>query len=163
MRDGDPVSYVGDERPGLPRVGDRGKVVSGSVGSGHVQWTTGSCKGQIHLVEDAQVVVSSGRERHSTVASSMADSLEISGHHLAVRETFEESGEVGLLNAMAETGHLQGLAVIAEATQEFVAARLREEPAFAAALAALEPAEADSLVSTASAVLLRDFFTPEGD
>jgi hypothetical protein len=160
MRDGQPVSWVGSVGPGQPAVGDTGSVISSSGDSGHVMWATGSLRGQVTLVEDADVVEPKRPTRRTAVQVAMEDSLEV-GHHIAARETFEESGPTGLLNVMASAGYLSGLGSIAEAAADLVAARLREEPTFSAVLATLEPTEADALVSTASMVLLRDAFSPE--
>lgn len=163
MRDGQQVSYVGPTGPGFPAVGDQGKVLSSSGNSGHVQWATGARRRQVDLVI-ADDVVEVRRERQANrVEAAFADSLEVGEQDepLQVRAVLEESGEVGLLNALAASGHLAGLQQIAEEALEFVAARVRQDPHLATVLGHLDQGEGDSLVSLASSVLLRDAFTPE--
>ena len=159
MRDGEKVRWVGSDGPDKPGVGDTGTVLTASGSAGHVLWSTGALRGRTTLCEDLDVVPTRTVARTS-VQAALEDSLEV-GHHLAVRETFEESGETGLINAMAERGYLAGLTRIAEEAASLVAARLREEPAFARVLADLDASEGDALVTTASMVLLRDAFTPD--
>jgi hypothetical protein len=98
-----------------------------------------------------------------TVTASLSETLGVDAH-TAAREVFDEAGPAGLLSAMHACGDLVCFASIAEEAVDFVAARLREDPQFAHTLAALDDPDADSLVSLASSVLLRDAFTPmEGE
>lgn len=163
LREGDVVSWVGTGAPGGPAVGDVGRVASSSGNSGHVLWTTGSRSGRVDLVAEWDVVPAPTvpKTGHSVTAS-LTDSLSMDGVHTAVRDTFEESGPAGLLSAMHALGDLACFATIAEEALILVATRLREDPQFAHTLAALDDPDADSLVSLASSVLLRDAFTEEG-
>lgn len=159
LREGDAVSWVGDAIPGGLSVGDTGTVASSSGESGHVLWSTGARRGKVDLVEEMDVVPAPATQRHAVV-SSLRDSLGFETTHTAAREVFEEAGAAGLLSAMHERGDLAGFPSIADGAAEFVSARLREDPDFGRTLAALDETEADSLVSLASTVLLRDAFTP---
>lgn len=154
MRDGQQVTYVGDGGDGL-HLGDRGQVLA-VVGSGsHVLWRTGVLHGQVTLVENEDIV----REgRAQTVEAAVADALDSPLVTVAVRETYDESGEAGLLNALNEAGHLAAFTQIAEEAAGFIASRIRRDPAFRAVLAHLDGDEGDRLVTLASTVLLRDAF-----
>lgn len=157
MRDGDRVSYVGFPDNGLV-LSDRGRVVSVNGESSHVLWATGARIDRIDLIEDQDLVVV--KASLNTISAQLADSLGMGPLvRLAVRETLEETGEAGLLNALNDFGHLGGLAQIAEDALEFVASRLRTDEAFAEVLSQLDEPEGSSLVSLASSVLLRDAFS----
>jgi len=160
LREGQSVSWVGAVHPGGLAVGDVGAVISSSGDSGHVLWGTGARLGQIDLVEEMEVVPAPVTHHNGKVASSLRDSLGVDSMRIAAREVFEEDGPAGLLSAMHDRGDLSGFPTIAEEAVEYVAARLREDPDFSRALAALDDSEADTLVTLASTVLLRDAFTP---
>ena len=163
--EGSVVSWVGTASPTGVGVGDKGTVVSSSGGSGHVQWTTGARRGEMHLVEEWDVVPAPGATTHRmAVSASLNDSLGVNWAHTAAREAYDDGGPATLLSAMHEHGDLSCFPSIAEGAVDFVAARLREDPKIAATLAALDDTEVDSLVTLASTVLLRDAFTnPEDD
>lgn len=153
IREGAKVSYVGDGDDDLA-VGDRGKVISvaGSSAS-HVLWSTGKRLGQITLCDDADLVAT------PKAAALTYDGLD-SGSlvTIAVRDTYDAAGEVGLLNALNDEGHLASLSQIAEEAVQIVASRLRTDPSMTEVLASLEPEEASAFVSFTASVLLRDAF-----
>ncbi len=156
------VSWVGQHH--AVAVGDLGTVVSSSGGSGHVQWTTGASRGKVDLVEEWDVVPAPSSVSHrKAVSASLNDTLGMDSAHTAARETFEDGGPAAVLSAMHEHGDLACFPSIAEGAVDYVAARLREDAKIAATLAALEDTEADSLVTLASTVLLRDAFTSPED
>lgn len=155
MRDGQRVSYIGFDADGLV-LGDQGRVISAGQDYSHVMWSTGTRVNCVDLVEDVNLVPTA-KARANTVAAHLVDSLDVGPLvTLAVRETLDESGEAGLLNALNDSGHLSSLGQIAEDALEFVASRLRADGAFGEVLAQLDQNEASSLVSLASSVLLRD-------
>ena len=156
------MSYLGNPAEGLAR-GEQGRVISANGDSSHVMWSTGTRVNTVDLIEDVDLMVTA-KARANTVVAHLADSLEVGPLvTLAVRETMDESGEAGLLNALNDSGHLGGLAQIAEDALEFVAARLRTDEAFCEVLAQLDQGERSSLVSLASSVLLRDAFSGQDD
>jgi hypothetical protein len=82
---------------------------------------------------------------------------------IAVRDTFDSQGQVGLLNALNEEGHLATFASIAEEAMHTVAARLRQDPSITEVLAHLDPEEGAEFVSFTASILLRDAFGQETD
>lgn len=154
IREGAKVSYVGDEHDGLA-VGDVGKVLSASGSSSHVLWATGGQTGSITLVADMDLVA-------NNKAPLSYDGLD--GGSLvtvAVRDTYDVSGAVGLLNALNDEGHLATFGQIAEQAQQIVAASLRSDPSMTEVLASLDPDEASEFITFTAAVLLRDAFAGE--
>jgi hypothetical protein len=152
IREGAKVSYVGDDDD--LAVGDRGKVISSAGAStSHVLWATGKRIGQITLVEDADLVSS---PKHAAVSYDGLDSGSLVT--ISVRDTYDSAGEVGLLNALNDEGHLASLSAIAEETVQIVASRLRSDPSMKEVLASLEPEEASEFVTFTASVLLRDAF-----
>lgn len=153
-REGARVSYVGlPVQDGLA-VADVGKVLSTTGSSSHVMWETGRKAGQVTFEEHEDLVAQSS-VRNDT------EMFEGSLVTVAVRDTYDTAGDVGLLNALSEAGHLASMSGYAEEALALVASRVREDPAFAPVLAQLEPEEGAALVSLTSAVLLRDAFTEE--
>lgn len=150
-REGQRVAFVGDPEHGL-QVDDRGKVLSSSEAASHVLWATGSRAGEVILVSNLDLVVSGHAPR-------TYDDLD--GGRLvtiAVRDTFDRQGHVGLLNALNEEGHLATFASIAEEAMQTVAARIRQDPSITEVLANLDPEEGAEFVAFTASVLLRDAF-----
>lgn len=157
MRDGQKVSYVGIDQEGLA-LGDRGEVISASASASHVMWTSGSRQGALMLVDNLDITPV-GRIKTAVAEDGLEDSLEVGNLDVtAAREVFDESGEIGLLNAMSEQGHLASFAAIAEEAAALISTRIRNDPSFRAVAAHLDDEEADRLVSLATAVLARDAF-----
>lgn len=153
-REGKRVSYVGEPNPQGLGVADVGKVLSVTGSCSHVLWETGRLAGRVTFEENNDLVTSA-----STTARD--DSLDGPLVTIAVRETYDTAGDTGLLNALAEAGHLASMTGYAEEALSLVASRVREDPAFQPVLAELEPDEGAALVNLTSAVLLRDAFTEE--
>lgn len=152
------VSYVGPDVDHLT-MGDQGRVLSVSGSIGHVIWQSGDAEGQTtaHYEQDLAPVGS-----RQAVHEAIEDSLEVGGLvSFAVRDTFEQAGETGVLNAMAESGHLASFADIAEEAITLVATRIRADASFQAVLADLDPEDAEGVLRLASACLIRDAFTLE--
>lgn len=151
IREGKKVSFVGDEDGGL-KVGDRGRVLSASGDSSHVLWSTGARSGEVTLVPDLDLVV--GSQSQMAYEDTFSGSLVT----IAVRDTFDAAGPVGLLNALNEEGHLATFAQYAEEALQSVAARITQDPSMREALSHLEPEEQGEFVTLAASVLLRDAF-----
>jgi hypothetical protein len=160
-REGASVSYIGHPDRGLT-VGDRGRVLSTSGQASHVMWLTGARTQAVDLVDHEDLVC--GQTRTATaVESPFEDSLEVpSLSMIAVRDTYDASGETGVLNALNEAGHLAGLSQVAEEALEVVIARVKNDQAMTTVLGQLDPDEADGLARLTAAVLLRDAFGGEG-
>lgn len=155
IREGAKVSYVGDGVEHLA-VGDRGRVVSANPESSHVRWETGARTGSVDLVENIDLVVGA---KEPTGAY---DDFEGSGLvAVAVRDTYDVAGPVGLLNALNDEGHLATFAQYAESALQSVAAQITTDPSMREVLGHLEPDEQSSFVSLAASVLLRDAFGSE--
>lgn len=155
IREGAKVSYVGYPDQGLT-VGDQGQVIaSASDRSSHVRWTTGESSGQVTLaLNDDLVQIVAQREDDIDFASGSLVSL-------AVRDIYDEQGEVGLVNALAEAGHLTALSQIAAEASEWVQARVASDPSVADALVHLDATEQGEVLSYLTAALLRDAFGRE--
>lgn len=153
-REGARVSYVGDDAGG-PALGDQGRVVAHSGSASHVRWLTGQATGQITLVAHEDLV--------QPTAARMVDDDLSSGPlvAIAVREVYDETGEVGLLNALAEAGHLAAFSEIAEEALGFVQGKVASDPSVAEALSHLESNEQMEVLSFLTAALLRDAFGRE--
>jgi hypothetical protein len=150
-REGQRVAYVGDGDHGL-QPGDCGKVLSSAGTASHVMWATGARAGEVILLSNMDLVASSAGAR-------TYDDLD--GGHLvtiAVRDVYDVRGEVGLLNALNEEGHLATFAPIAEEAISMVAARIRQDPSIQEVLSHLDPDEGAEFVAFAASVLLRDSF-----
>lgn len=159
LHDGQQVTYIG---PGATvghaalHMGERGKVLGAGPTASHVLFTTGAVAQQILLVDNfdlaplGKVATTDGLDDCLEVSDGLSAS--------AARQAFDLGGEVGLLNQMAEDGYLATFAAIAEDAYEFIAGRVRQDPAFRAVTAQLDEDEGDALVRLASHVLLRDAF-----
>ena len=152
IREGAKVSYIGYPEGGLT-VGDQGQVVAASGSASHVRWDSGVVAGQILLVENEDLVQATAARTHEDIDFAHGPLVS-----LAVRDIYDESGEVGLLNAMAEAGHLAGFTEIAEEALGFVQGKVAADPSVAEALTQLDPAEQTEVLSMMATALLRDAF-----
>lgn len=162
MRDGQRVSYVGLDQDGFT-MGDRGQVLTGDGNASHVMWSTGAKAGQVLFMNNEDIAPAGNR---TTAASSepdgLDDSLEMGSLGVtAAREWFDFDGEVGVLNAMAERGHLASFGAIAQEARDLVAGRIRNDPSVRAVIAQLDDEEGEAVVSLATVALLRDAFGSE--
>ena len=156
--EGSKVSYIGDPTEELD-IGDTGKLLVSDGHASHVRWLTGASEGEISLVPDDQLVMVAVEPR-----SSYYDSLD-GGRlvHVAIRNVFDRFGQVGLLNALNDEGHLSTFQPIAEEAIAMVASRIREDPSFVEVLGELDGDEGDEFVMYASFTLLKDAFGEEED
>lgn len=160
MRDGQRVSYIGPGIEGLA-MGDRGEVISAAANASHVLFHTGSRQGAVLLVDHFDLTGAT-KKVAATINDGLDDSLDVGT--LAVtgaREIFEEEGETGVLNSMAEAGHLTSFASIAQEAHDLIQTRIRNDPSFRAVTAQLDDEEAESVIRLATAVLMRDAFGVE--
>jgi hypothetical protein len=98
--------------------------------------------------------------RQGTLEDALDDSLDIAGlGTFTARQLYDETGPTGLLNAMADAGHLAAFQDIAEDALALIAERLRTSSAFTTLAAHLDDDEAEQMVRLASATLIRDAFT----
>jgi hypothetical protein len=153
MRDGDPVFYAGRSVTAGAAVGDEGDVLAVAGRAVHVKWTTGARAGLVSTEHEMDL-----EPRRAGVRDDhLVDSLELGSLSVhAAREVYDEQGAAGVLQTMAEQGHLAGLAGLADEALSVVAARVRADPSFRAVTAVLDDDEGEALVRLASAVLLRD-------
>lgn len=157
IHDGRKVSFVGDPSPDGLAIGDTGKVIAGQGEISHVMWDSGRRTGSVTVEADEDLVVqASPRTTAATLDDSLDDGSLVT---VSVRETYDDGGDVALLNALASAGHLSTMQSYAEEAQALIASRIRTDPSFREVLAQLDPEEGDSLVGLASAVLLRDAFS----
>jgi hypothetical protein len=130
-------------------------VLSADAVGSHVQWVTGARAGNVTLIPNEDIAAQ-GSSR-TAVHDELDESLEYGSLvSIAVRDVYDIDGETGVVEAMNEAGHLASLARFAEEAVSVVAAQVRTSPAFEAVLSQLEPEEADAIVTTAAASLLRD-------
>lgn len=153
LSDGQRVSFVGTPAHGGVQIGDTGQVLSRAGESAHVMWHTGSKRGEVTF-EDIEDLVGQGHTAAAVEEATTDEGLST----IAVRDVYDANGDVGVLNAMADAGHLATMQPYAEEALTLVEGRLRTDPSFKAVTAQLEPDEADRLVSLAAAVLMRDAF-----
>lgn len=149
-REGQRVAFCGDPDAGL-QPGDRGKVLSSAGAASHVLWATGSRSGEILLVGNLDLVASQQTQTYDDLDSGALVTI-------AVRDTFEQSGSAGLLNALNEEGHLTTFAGIAEEAVQAVAKMIRQDPSISEVLAALDHEEGAEFIALATTALLRDAF-----
>lgn len=153
--EGAKVTYAGDTDP-YNEVGSNGRVVALSGTAAHVRWLDGPKTGSIDLVEQFELVEARGNSTQ-TVAASFDAALDMPDSAVvAVRDTYDELGEEGLLNALNEAGHLATLSGYVEEAVSTLSARVREDISLGTVLAQLESDEADSLVGRVASVLLTD-------
>ena len=157
MNEGGLVAYCGDDQ--MIGVGTLGRVLSSAGSYQHVMWTQGSRKDEVDLVPTEDIVPAQKQAPRvaASVADQFSDSISDPGMvAIAVRETYEEHGEEGLVAALAEAGHLATYTGYAHEAIATVAARLREDPTFAHVLAQLDDFEAQSLLSRVAVSLLKE-------
>lgn len=157
IHDGSRVRYTGiPDGPLLPQ--DQGSVLSASGHCAHVQWRTGALAGQVtlHDTDDLEPLT----PRQGAVEDALDDSLDVAGlGTFTARQIYDDNGPSGLLNAMADAGHLAAFQDIAEDALALVAQRLRTSASFTTLAAHLDEDEADEMIRLASAALIRDAFT----
>lgn len=150
IKDGQRVVYVGYVDDSL--LGAEGRVLTCSDTSAHVKWASGAIS--LHALDELDPVAPG-----VTVESSLDESLDVGGIAvLAAREVYEEAGPAGVLNQMAEMGHLAAFAEIAEEALALVANRIRNDSSFRQVTSQLDEEDGEHLVRLASAVLIRDAF-----
>lgn len=156
IREGAHVSYIGYGQSGLA-IGDEGKVLSNAGSASHVRWLTGVVQEQVLLVSNEDLVPAA-----KAASLGVEDDLE-SGPlvTLAVRDIYDEEGEVGLTAALADDGHLTAFAQIAEETLEWVQAKISEDLSVHDALSHLDPSEQTDTLTYMAMALLRDAFGRE--
>lgn len=158
LREGQRVAYTGPANEGLI-LGDHGRLLVLSSGSAHVSWETGTLIGQI--VPVALYDLAPARSV-MTVQSDLEDSLETAGlTMIASRAIYDTDGEVGIINAMAESGHLAAFQDIAEDALALVASRVRNDVSFREVLGQLDEDEGERVIRLAAACLIRDAFGSE--
>ena len=155
MRDGQRVSYIGSPM-GDVQPGDEGRILACSSTGAHVKWASGEYS--LVTTDDITPLLPG-----MSVESTLDDSLDLGGYEVtAARDIYDVEGPEGLLNEMAQAGHLASFEGYAQDALDTVTARIRQDPAFAAVASRLDEAEADHLVRLASVVLIRDaFLSPE--
>lgn len=137
-----------------PSVGDQGKILAIAGRGAHVLWSTGVRAGATDLValEDLAPTTASAQ-------GLLDDSLDYGTlTSFAVRETFDESGEAGVINQMASLGHLSAFEGIAHEALTLIASRIRHDPSIREVIASLDEEEGERVVRLASACLIRDAF-----
>lgn len=154
--EGSKVTYAGDDP--FTEVGSVGKVIALSGSAAHVQWASGS----IDLVEQHELLPAhQGSMAPTTLAASFDNALDMPGIGIQVRATYDEHGEEGLLNTLAESGHLAVLSEYVDEAVNYLASRIRIDPTFRDVLAVLEPDEASALVGKVASQILTDRITEE--
>jgi uncharacterized protein YoaH (UPF0181 family) len=152
--EGQGVIYVGLAAEGL-QPGDKGRCLLRDNRAAHVLWSTGGLAGQESLVYADDL----SAEAQQRAASLVEDSLEFASlQTFSVRDVYETQGEAGVINAMAQLGHLAAFSDIAEEAIALVAARIRQDPSFREVTATLDEEEGESVIRLASACLIRDAF-----
>lgn len=160
LHDGQLVSYAGADGYEEGFVGDRGKVLVADGEISHVMWSTGSRAGEVTLTSNDVLVAAAAFI--GEVEGSLDDSLEVGGlAAFSSRQVWDEVGPVGLLNTMVEGGHLASFLDIAEDALGLVVHRIRHDASFRVITAELDEDEAEKLVRTAAAALIRDAFTAD--
>lgn len=154
MNEGQQVTYVGLGTDSLAS-GDKGTLVAfAGQSAAHVWWRTGRAEGQatIEYLDD----LSTG---HTASRDPLEDSLEVGGLTVqGVRETYATQGEAGVLNVMAEAGHLAAFSEYAEEALSLVASRIRQDPSFREVTGQLEEEAGEALLRLAAICLIRDAF-----
>jgi hypothetical protein len=138
--------------------GDQGKVLVTDSRVAHVLWATGVLAGDVSIVDHEDLRTGSTR----SVSGSLDDSLELGGlTSFSSRQVWDDQGHIGVLNVMVEGGHLASFIDIAEEALGIVAHRIRHDASFQAIAGELDDSEAETLVRTAAAALIRDAFAAE--
>jgi hypothetical protein len=135
--------------------GEHGRVLAADSHYAHVQWDNGT----VSMRERDELTVLASRDE---VSASLDDSLSVGGLEVtSARSVYDDSGPAGLLNHLAESGHLASFTDIAEDALLLIASRVRTDPILFNATAGLEEEEREDLVRLASVVLIRDAFGTE--
>lgn len=154
FREGSQVIYTGWHGKDGIDVGDIGKVLSYSDKASHVLLSTGAASGKIMFLYNDDLVA-----KVSTSMMEVDDSLDEGGlSSIAVRQTFDDYGADGLLNALSAEGQLNSFESIAEQTLQFVASQISNDPSVRIVLSQLDEDEAHEFINHVSAILLRDAF-----
>ncbi len=156
MSEGSRVVYVGDDP--MVGVGTQGKILShGGTGYEHVQWASGSRMGTVDPIAVEDLIPHRGTTVAGIAAPGFEDSLGYeSTLHVAVRDTYDDLGEDGLLNALDEAGHIATLSAYADDALMAFASRVRQDPDFSHILSHLDDQEAEGLVSRVVSHLLQN-------
>lgn len=158
MREGQKVAYTGSNTNELS-LGDEGRILVMSSNAAHVSMETGISAGQIIAVATYELAL---LRKSSSVVNDLDDSLDVAGlSTFAAREIYDMGGETAILNAMHESGHLAAFQDIAEDALILVAHQIRRDPSFREVLAQLDEEEAESVIRSAAATLIRDAFDEE--
>lgn len=154
MNEGQQVTYVGPSVEGLGQ-GERAHLLAfESKASAHIQVTSGN----IYLVDLDDLTTA----RTAAAHDDLEDSLEVGGlSSFAVRDVYDNGGSIGVLDTMAQLGHLAAFSGIAEEALTMVSARIRQDPSFREVLGHLEPEEGEAVLRLAVGCLVRDAF--DGD
>lgn len=153
--EGSKVRYVGEDA--MIGAGTLGKVLAAAgTYSQHVKWEEGIRRGQIDLVATLDLVPAGVTQADPmSVQAQFEDSLDMpSLTTVAVRDTYDEYGEDGLLNAIGAAGHLATLAEYADEAIGSMATHIRSDPTFAMIISQLDEPEAQSLISRVAVSLL---------
>ncbi len=155
MTEGSKVVYIGEDT--MVGINTIGKVLASAGSSQHVQWVEGLRAGQIDLVPNEDVLpLRVAHEEGISANRQFEDSLDTpSMMTVAVRDTYDDFGEDGLLNALSDSGHLATLTEYAGEAIGLVASRLRQDPSFSLVLDELDDHEAESLLVRVSVSLLQ--------
>lgn len=159
INDGTRVRYTGNQDGPLAH-GDQGSVLAVFDHAAHVQWRTGALAGKVTLHDTDDEDLHPLTPRQGSVEDALDDSLDVAGlGTFTARQIYDENGPSGLLNAMADAGHLAAFQDIAEDALALIAERLRTSTSFTTLASHLDEDEADQMVRLASATLIRDAFT----
>lgn len=153
--EGTRARYVGEDA--MIGAGTLGKVLAvAGQRSYHVQWTEGYRSGNVDIVSvDDLVPAMASQQDPMSVQAQFDASFEMPTlTTIAVRDTYDDYGEDGLLNALGEHGHLATLAEYAQGAIDTLAGHLRTDATFSTILAQLDQPEADSLVQRVAVSLL---------
>lgn len=149
--DGQKVSYIGGVGERTPDVGDLGLVVASGNTASHVKWKTGSLKGEFSEVSHYDIV--------AVAADADIDTFSGSILSFSAREVHTRLGSEGVIDTLAETGHLGSFDSIAEEALALVSGRIRSDPSIQEAIASIGDVDAgEELVSIASIRLLQAAF-----
>lgn len=142
------VAFVGDDGP-LP-VGTIGTVLADAGSGAHVLWPTG-----IMLMASMDITAVAATAGHD----GLDDSLDVGVLRVeGVRRIADQQGVAGVLNVMADSGHLANFPQIADEAWNFIQGRIRADAAIRAVAEELPDEDAEALYATATAALIRDAF-----
>lgn len=155
ISEGSKVVYVGDDP--MVGVGTLGFVLShAGANSNHVKWMGGIREGSIDLIPVEELI--SYREGQQVVGSArhLEETLDYQQGlvTVAVRDTYDDLGEDGLITALDEAGHLATLSSYASRAIANLSRDIRQDPALGAVLGQLDDEEADSLIVRVASQLL---------